>query len=80
MFGAFGRYCNGFFDYGRFNYGGIIMMILGVLLLAAVVYFIWKGNNSNKTESPLDVLRKRFANGEIGEEEYQKKKDMLQGK
>ncbi len=76
MFGAFERYCNGFPGYGGFNFGGMIMMILGILLAAAVIYFIWKGNSS-KAESPLDVLQKRFVNGEINEEEYKAKKETL---
>lgn len=75
MFGTFGPYCNGFLGYGRFNLGGMIMMILGIILAAGVIYFIWKG--SSKTESPLDVLRKRFVNGEINEEEYRAKKETL---
>ena len=81
MFGTLARYCNGFPGYGRFAFGGIGMMILGIILVAAVIYFIWKNSNSSsKTESPLDVLQKRFVNGEISEEEYKAKKETLRGK
>ena len=79
MFGSLVRYCNGFPGYGRFNFGGIGMMVLGIILVAAVVYLIWK-NSSSKAESPLDVLQKRFVNGEINEEEYKAKKETLRGK
>ncbi len=78
MYRSFGHLCDGFFQYGRFNYGGVIMMILGVLLIAAVIYFIWKGNrHDEKSESPLDLLKKRFVNGEISEEEYRAKRETL---
>jgi len=78
MYGAFGRFCNGFWDYGRFHYGGIAMMILGLLLIGAVVYFIWKGKGTvSSEESPLDLLQKRFVNGEISEDEYLMKRDIL---
>jgi putative membrane protein len=79
MFGTMARYCNGFSGYGMFHFGGIIMMILGILLVAAVIYFIWK-SSSSKTESPLDILQKRFVNGEINEEEYKAKKETLRGR
>jgi putative membrane protein len=79
MFGTLARYCNGFPGYGRFAFGGIGMIILGIILVAAVIYFIWK-NSSSKTESPLDLLQKRFVNGEISEEEYKSKKETLRGK
>ena len=31
----------------------------------------------NKKDSPLDILKKRFASGEITSEEYQEKKKIL---
>ena len=78
MYRSFGHLCDGFFQYGRFNYGGVIMMILGVLLIAAIIYFIWKGTSRDgRNESPLDLLKKRFVNGEISEEEYRAKKETL---
>lgn len=80
MFGTLARYCNGFPGYGRFTFGGIGMMILGIILVAAVIYFIWKNSSSSKAESPLDVLQKRFVNGEISEEEYKAKKEALKGR
>ncbi|HEY8660172.1 MAG TPA: SHOCT domain-containing protein [Hanamia sp.] len=32
----------------------------------------------NKKDSPLDILKKRFASGEIMSEEYQEKKKILE--
>lgn len=79
MFGTVVRYCNGFPGYGGFHFGGMIMMILGIILTAAIIYFIWK-NSGSKAESPLDILQKRFVNGEINEEEYKAKKETLKGR
>ena len=79
MYGSCGRFCDGFLNYGRFGYGGITMIILGVVLIGAVVFFVWKGSSrDNKTELPLDLLKKRYANGEISEDEYLSKKETLE--
>jgi putative membrane protein len=32
----------------------------------------------NRKDSPLDILRKRFASGEISTDEYQEKKKILE--
>lgn len=56
-----------------------IPLILIVLIIIAV-YMIWK-NSSNKNKPDnnraLERLNERFVNGEIDEEEYLKKKDLL---
>ncbi|WP_339838861.1 SHOCT domain-containing protein [uncultured Flavobacterium sp.] len=49
-----------------------------------IIFLIWifatpykiPGKRAQK-ETPLDVLKKRFAVGEISKEEYQEKKDLL---
>ncbi|MBU0631497.1 SHOCT domain-containing protein [bacterium] len=47
-----------------------------ILLIVGAVYFI---NNSTKNDesSAMDILDKRYANGEIDEEEYTRKKENL---
>ena len=75
---------NGSFD--RFNhmrtngfFVGIIPLII-ILLIIFSLYMIWKYSRSkDKPESSraLERLNERFVNGEIDEEEYLKKKDLL---
>ncbi|MEQ8153619.1 MAG: SHOCT domain-containing protein [Clostridiaceae bacterium] len=61
------------------------MMLFPILLIVIVFLFLYhpdgKGccylNRNESKPSPLDILKIRFANGEIDEEEYLKKKDLL---
>ncbi len=62
-----------------------IMIIFGVALIVAIFYlskgsWSFPGNRSqdgSPEASPLDILRKRYARGEINKEEFeQKKKDL----
>lgn len=46
-------------------------------LLFVLVLFYFFNNNKNDKESAQDILDKRFANGEIDEEEYKQKKEHL---
>jgi len=52
----------------------IIMGIIVVLIILGVVSLVrWKGA-SVKEETPLDILKKRYARGEIGKDEFEEKK------
>ena len=56
----------------------IIIVVIG-LIVWAVVTATQKSSGSNdatdhKTETPLDVLKRRYAQGEIDKEEYETKK------
>ena len=56
------------------------MMIIGLLLVVGIVYFLFRKDSllrSRGEESPLDLLQKRFVNGEINEEEYLRKKETI---
>jgi len=66
---------------GMFGGGGI----LGIIIIIVAIYFVIKyinenKNNSNifrKKDSAIDILNERYAKGEIDEEEYNKRKNML---
>lgn len=85
MYNGFGQFCNGFFSMGRYPYGGSIMMIIGFILVLVVLYMVFKktggtASSNSESESPLEVLQKRYINGEINKEEYLEKKDILKGR
>lgn len=71
--------------YGYGLMGGFGMMIIPLILIGVIIYAAVKlsqtsqENNNNRRggSDALDVLNQRFANGEISEEEYTKKKKML---
>ncbi|MDK2809460.1 MAG: putative rane protein [Petroclostridium sp.] len=73
------------YGYGMMG-GWMFMMIIPLLLIGIIVYAAVKlasGSQSNyagkygETNRAMEILNQRFANGEISEEEYKKKKDML---
>lgn len=51
--------------------------IVGVGVIALVVWLVTRGNQRPTSPSAEDVLRQRYANGEIDEEEYRKRLAML---
>ncbi len=72
-------------DWGHMmNYGpgGIFMWLLIILVVAVVVYFVFARSRSDsfppsRQETPLDILKKRYAKGEITREEFEQlKKDL----
>lgn len=70
----------GYGPYGMMGpYGGFFMWIFFLIVLALVVYFVvrWSKPAGTTSDTPLDILKKRYARGEITKDEYdQKKKDL----
>ncbi len=68
--------------YGFF--GGLMMLLFLILLIGAVVLGVrWFMNGgkqevSRKEETPLDILKKRYASGEIDKEEFETMKRDLE--
>jgi putative membrane protein len=67
-----------------FGYGGMYMWIIFLLVIGLLIYFIvqsqkTKGQTPTQKESPLDILKSRYAKGEISKEEYEKMKKDLEG-
>jgi putative membrane protein len=62
--------------------GGIFMWILFLIVVVLLVYFIVqatkrRGQMPTQIESALDILKKRYAKGEITKEEFERmKKDL----
>ena len=65
-----------------YGYGGGFMWLIFLLLVGVVIYFLLqtskpKGSDGSIMETPLDILKKRYAKGEIDKGEFdQMKKDL----
>lgn len=72
------------YSYGMMNGGmwilGFIFWILILVGLILLIKYLWEGSGirGGSQESALEVLKKRYARGEISKEEFEeKKKDLL---
>ncbi len=58
---------------------GLIFWILIIIGLVLLIKYLWEGGGTRREqESSLELLKKRYARGEISKEEFEeKKKDLL---
>ena len=73
--------------YGGYGYnmmgGWFGMMIIPVILIGVLIFLFYnKGHNNNAkdvgdSDNSLNILKERFTLGEINEEEYTNKKNIL---
>jgi putative membrane protein len=68
----------------HYGYGGMFMWIIFLIIIGLLIYFIvqsqkTKGQTPTLHESPLDILKRRYAKGEIAREEYERMKKDLEG-
>ena len=69
---------NGFFMGGMW-FGWIFWIAVIVLIIFLILRVVNKNNQSNNsTETHLDILKKRYARGEISKEEFENMKKDLQ--
>jgi putative membrane protein len=64
----------------NFSYGGIFMWIIIVLVIGLIgfgAYFLNKKGNILQSETPIDILKKRYAKGEITKDELEEMKKNL---
>lgn len=64
------------------GYGGVMWLIV-LVLVGVVIYFLLQVSKSKSSdgsiiETPLDILKKRYAKGEIDKEEFDRKKKDLE--
>jgi putative membrane protein len=62
--------------------GGILAILFGVLILGGLAMLISRLVTNEKTparkdETPLEILRRRYANGEVDREEFERIKESL---
>ena len=65
-----------------FGYGGMFMWLIFLIVIGLLIYFVvqarnTKGMTPTQNESPMDILKRRYAKGEIAKEEFERmKKDL----
>ncbi|MEJ2638300.1 MAG: SHOCT domain-containing protein [Desulfosarcinaceae bacterium] len=65
---------------GTGAYGGMLMWLIVIIVIAFVVYLIVNRNlpaggpRTGRGESALDILKRRYAEGEISKEEFDRMK------
>lgn len=69
------------YGYGMMSGGywiiALIFWLLVLIGLVLLIKYLWEGG-AKKEESALELLKKRYARGEISKEEFEeKKKDLL---
>jgi len=56
------------------GYGWIIGLIVLVVIIGLIVNAMKKNSNRPKYNSPMDILKTRYAKGEISKDEYDEKR------
>ena len=76
--GMMGNYYPASYDYSNYGYFNIFWILLFATVIFLIVWIIYKfGIKNTSSETPLNILRKRFAKGEITKKEFENmKKDM----
>lgn len=81
-----GGYGPGYYGNGNYWWMGLMGSVIPLVLLIAVVAIVWhfvRKNNSHisvghsPNNNALDILRERYAKGEIDSEEYTRRKENL---
>ena len=77
QFGMMDSYGNGM-GYGM-GILGLLFWILVIIGLVLLIKYLWEGSQGRREqESALEILKKKYARGEISKEEFEeKKKDLL---
>ncbi|WP_285655768.1 SHOCT domain-containing protein [Allomuricauda sp. NBRC 101325] len=70
-------------DWNWHNWGSVMMWLIWIpIIIIAAWYLLWLSNNKGFSEqgneSPLEVLKRRYANGEISTQEYERRKKILE--
>jgi len=88
MMGNFGQMMGGYGGYGGgfFGFGFIFMILFWALIILAIITLVkWTASDSHKyyhkgttEKTALDILRERYAKGEINKNEFEEKKKDLE--
>ena len=70
---------------GYGGYGGMFMWLILILIAGAIIYIVFNRKSGtgipgdSSRESPVEILKRRYANGEISKEEFNSLKKDIQG-
>ncbi len=75
------------FGFGGMLFGGLLMLLFWILIIVAAVWLITTVVRGNQThvnapgpvQTPLDILKMRYARGEITKEQFDQMKQDLGG-
>lgn len=78
--GSFGHHMN--MGYGSFG-GGILEILFWILIVIGIIYLVkhlsrGREKGERKEERAIEILKERYARGEISKEEFEQKKKELQ--
>lgn len=67
------------YDQGGWMFGGgLVMLLMWLVPIALVIWlassWVKRPGPGNTEKSPLDILKERYARGEIGQDEFEQKK------
>jgi len=76
MYGLYGDYGWGAGNMMGWFGGGIVMIVFWALFIALIVWVVREigDKNSRSSSNALDILKERYAKGEISKEEFESKK------
>ncbi len=63
--------------HGPFSWIVLVLLVLAVVMIIAR---IWRGGTRRAGDGALDILGQRFANGEIDENEYRERRNVLKSR
>jgi len=68
--------------YGNYGFFWIVITVVLLLIIFVLVYKLFKNNKGLPTEietsnKALNILKERYARGELTDEEFTRKKDLL---
>ncbi|MBN2719475.1 MAG: SHOCT domain-containing protein [Proteobacteria bacterium] len=76
----------GYGMWGMGWFGGIMMFFFWVIIIVGIILVVryllsgqHAGSGVPRDRDPLDILKERYARGEIGTEEYEEKRKILEG-